>query len=148
MSLTICVDASFVIKLVTDEPHSDRADELWKAWLEADAEIVAPELLPFEVTSVIRKKVQRGVVTPEDGAVAFDAFWEVLTSVALVPPNRLCARAWELASRYHQPNLYDAYYVALAEQLECALWTADDHLRRAMPDLAAHIASLADTKTG
>ncbi len=37
---------------------------------------------------------------------------------------------------------YDAYYVALAESLDCPLWTADDHLLRVMPGHASRILSL------
>ena len=38
----VCVDASFALKLVLDEPESARVSELWAAWIEAGVAIVAP----------------------------------------------------------------------------------------------------------
>lgn len=34
-------------------------------------------------------------------------------------------RAIELAGRFRQRAVYDAHYLALAEDLDCELWTAD-----------------------
>ncbi len=52
----VAVDASFLLKLFLPEDRSDQAEELWKAWVENHAEIVAPTLIVFEVSSVIRNK--------------------------------------------------------------------------------------------
>ncbi len=55
----MAVDASFLLKLFLPEDRSDQAEELWKAWVGDHAEIVAPTLIVFEVSSVIRNKVFR-----------------------------------------------------------------------------------------
>jgi predicted nucleic acid-binding protein len=145
-STPVCVDASFVVKLLAPEANSERAERLWVGWLEDGVPIVAPVLLAFEVTSALRKQVQRGLIAPERGREAVETFMALAGSLELVGPEGLHRRAWQLASENHQPNLYDSYYVALAERFACPLWSADDHLRRAMPALAGRIASLADER--
>jgi predicted nucleic acid-binding protein len=140
----VCVDASFVVKILVPEQHSDRADALWAGWLETGIQIVAPSLLAFEVPSVIRKKVQRGLISAERGRQALDAFVALSEYVELIAPDLLHLAAWELASQHNQPNLYDSYYIALAQSLECRLYSADDHLCRTMPDARQLIVSLSE----
>jgi predicted nucleic acid-binding protein len=145
MSLApVCVDASFVVKLLAPEANSERAERLWAGWLEHGVQIFAPVLLAFEVPSALRKKVQRGLLTQERGREALDTFAALAGSLELISPEGLHGRAWERASENRQPNLYDSYYVALAELLDCRLYSADDRLRRAMPALAGTIAALTD----
>jgi predicted nucleic acid-binding protein len=131
-----------MVKLVLPEADSERAETLWTGWHASEVTVYAPALMPFEVTSAIRKHVQRGLVTAEHGASAVEAFSALGHGIVLAPAEDLHARAWALAAHYQRPNLYDAYYVALAESLGCPLWSADDHLRRVMPDHTARIAPL------
>lgn len=119
-----------------------RGEEAWEGWLTAGAAVCAPAPMPFEATSAIRKHVQRGLITVERGAAAVEAFSALVQGVALAPVDDLHAAAWSLAVRYDRPNLYDACYVALAERLDCLLWSADDHLRRVMPGHADRIVAL------
>ena len=37
-------------------------------------------------------------------------------------------RAWEIASEFQFPTVYDATYLALAELSQCEFWTADEKL--------------------
>ena len=130
MNLQVCVDASVALKLVLDEIDSDAAQALWQSWVDADIEIFAPEHLAFEATSVIRNHVQRGLISPEAGRQAFDVLHA--QAVTLVPSSRLNVWAWELAGQFQRPTAYDAYYLALAEALDCQLWTADLRLVNAV----------------
>ena len=141
-SLSVCVDASFMVKLVLPEVDSQRAEALWSEWLTTGTVIHAPALMPFEAAAAIRKHVQRGLITAERGEMAVEAFSGFSQEINLQPAQSLHAGAWTLAMRYSRPNLYDAYYVALAESLDCPLWTADDHLLRVMPGHASRILSL------
>jgi len=88
-------------------------------------EIVAPPLLAFEGTSVIRNKVHRGLVPPEEGELMFEAF--LAQGVKLLYPEGLHRIAWELAIKFDRPAAYDSHYLALAKMLSCKLWTGDYH---------------------
>jgi len=126
MNLLACADASLVIKLIVAEPDSDQALRLWQSWLQACQTICAPQLLTYEVASSLRRRVWRGMLTPQEAASALEDF--LALDVTLTDPVGLGKRALELADRFHRPNAYDAHYLALAEMLGCDLWTADEKL--------------------
>lgn len=67
----VCVDASLALKLVLLEDDSDRAEALWANWITQDITVIAPYLLAYEVSSVIRNKIYCGKITSEDGDLAF-----------------------------------------------------------------------------
>jgi len=125
----VVVDASLVLKLVLPEPYSETAQTLWMAWIASDIEICAPCHLEFETVSVIRNRVYRNLLTAEQGAAAYHALLE--HEITLMHPEGLHERAWQFAETYHRPTAYDAYYLALADELDCEFWTADDRLIRA-----------------
>ena len=132
MSLWVCVDASVLLKLVVAEPDSDLADALWRSWIRERKLPVAPPLLPFEITSVLRKHVYRGTLHLEEGR---EALTKALSfDVMIVRPPRLHRAAWDMATRLNLPAAYDAYYLALAEMLGCEFWTADKKLRNMVKD--------------
>ena len=125
----ICVDASFVLKLLLDEPDSPQAVEQWAEWIASDCEIVAPFHLVFEVVSVLRNNVYRKVITPESGSKSLAAF--LAQDIALLHPDSLIEQGWRIAERFNRPTVYDAMYLALGELLECEVWTADRRLYNA-----------------
>ena len=130
MTLLVCVDASFVLKLFLEEPDSDQVQALWAQWLADDNRILAPYHLVFEVISVIRNYVYRGKISTEAGRAAVEAF--TVQDIELIPPESLCIRAWELAEQFSRPTAYDSFYLAAAEYVGCDLWTADGRLYRAV----------------
>jgi predicted nucleic acid-binding protein len=58
----IVVDASVAAKWILAEPHSDRAEALYNATLQAGEPIVAPGLLLFEITNILRRRMVRFLV--------------------------------------------------------------------------------------
>ena len=132
MKSQVCVDASLALKLVIAEEDSPLAHALWDTWVEEGVEIVSPPLLAFEGISVIRSKVHRGLVPPDEGELMFKAFRA--QRVKLLYPEGLHERAWEMANRFHRPQAYDSHYLALAEMLGCELWTADERLYNAVKE--------------
>jgi predicted nucleic acid-binding protein len=93
--------------------------------------------LRYEVVAVSRKAVYQGRVTSEEGLRARDRLLSY--PIELYFDDDLLKRSYELATAYNRPTAYDAQYLALAERLECAFWTADERLFNAVKDRSSHI---------
>ncbi len=133
----VCVDANVLIALVTAERFSRPALALWERLLQEGRQPTAPALLRYEVTSALRRKVVHGAMEPDD---ARKALQEVLAlDIHYVDSPDLSLWAFELAARFRRPAAYDAHYLALAEHLNCPLWTADERLYNAVRADFPHI---------
>ena len=128
----VCVDASFALKLILPESDSERAEALWQSWLDAHTEIIAPVLFVYETSSVLRNRVHRKDLTTEEGEEALTFFIEL--AVSYLHPPELRQLAWQLATQFHRPTVYDSFYLALAQISACPLWTADRRLYNAVKD--------------
>jgi predicted nucleic acid-binding protein len=130
MKSQICIDASLIIALVIPERFSRLALSFWQKWTLDDSQIVAPSLLRYEVTSALYRKAYQKQVSSADSLAALEQFLalDIITS----DPPGLPLRATELARQFNRPNTYDAHYMALAEQLSCPFWTADERLYNAV----------------
>lgn len=128
----VCVDAGLLLKLVLNEPDSERAEALFSRWHALGVRLIAPVFCPVEVDSVIRQKTARpaaqGGLTEEQADLAFTAVQAIPLTVLMDEGQR--QRAWELAKVLGLPTVYDAHYLALAELRRCEFWTADDRLYR------------------
>jgi predicted nucleic acid-binding protein len=114
----VVVDASVLATALGDDgDDGDSARERLRG-----EELVAPEIVDLEVTSVWR----RTLTDKRRAALALAD----LTDLPLrrAPHLPLLPRCWELR---HNLTPYDAAYVALAEALDVALVTADSRLSRA-----------------
>lgn len=97
------------------------------SWIARDELLVAPTLLSYEVTSIFRKAVARGLMTTDEAAdaveklLAADVHW-------VAPSTALNRRALEWAERLGQWVAHDAAYLAVAESAGVDLWTTDGRL--------------------
>jgi predicted nucleic acid-binding protein len=128
MRNVVVVDASIAIKWVLEESDSDRAEDLLTEWNDKGISIYAPNLLVYEITNVLYRKVRKGEIT-------LDRAKEALADISLAEIDfdfsidfALSTRAMELANHFSLPATYDSHYLALAERKECELWTADTRL--------------------
>lgn len=126
----ICVDASLVAKWLFPEEHSERALALVAASVQAGRRIVAPTLLPIEVTNIIRQRVLREGLNLSEATRLLEQYYAF--SITISAPETLSERALALADAHNLPAVYDAHYVALAQLLGCELWTSDRRLLRAL----------------
>lgn len=92
----------------------------------ASEQLHVPHLADSEIASGLRRRVAAGRMDPEAGWTALDT-WRRL-GMTRHPVSGLLDRVWQLRDNV---SAYDAAYVALAEQLGCALLTADARLGRA-----------------
>ena len=119
--MTVCPDASLILKCLTFEPGTDAA----LAWRDAhlDDEMVAPSFFFAEVASTLKKKVGRRELTDDDGQEALDALESV--NIRLISGFGLIRIAFHMAVELGQSTVYDTVYLAVAEAEQCDLWTAD-----------------------
>ncbi len=92
----------------------------------AEETLAVPHLVDAEIAHTLRRHVIRAVISADAATDALRG-WTGL-GIMRFPVVGLLARVWELRENL---SPYDASYVALAEQLECPLVTADARLGRA-----------------
>jgi predicted nucleic acid-binding protein len=126
----VCVDASIIISLVTSETQSQKALELWTKWMQEDTHVVAPSLLNYEITSALRRKVARGIMSYEDARRSLEVFSSL--DIEFLDQPDLTLRAYDIAFRFNLPTAYDAFYLAVSEMLECEFLTSDERLYNAV----------------
>jgi len=61
------------LKLFLPEDSSDQVEHQWRNWIENSIEVIAPTLIVFEVPSVLRNKVFRGILNDVDAT--YDCFY-------------------------------------------------------------------------
>ncbi|MBP2295379.1 type II toxin-antitoxin system VapC family toxin [Azospirillum rugosum] len=115
------LDASVAVRWFFPEEGREAALDL----LRTSSFLYAPDLLVSEACNVAWKKVRLGQATPDQ---AIDVAKRLRTFFAeLIPSQALAPRAVEIALDLGHP-VYDAFYVALAEQRSLTLITADRRL--------------------
>lgn len=99
--------------------------DLARLRLGQDPSLHAPHLVDLEVLSVLRKQSAVGDLDARRIRLALDDLDDL--QLLRYPHLPFSRRIWELRNTL---TPYDAAYVALAEQLECVLITADRQLLR------------------
>lgn len=119
----VVVDASAVLMLLADQGDGGReiAEQL------RDAQLFAPQLLPFEVWNVLRRWRASGRMTPAEADERREAF--AMLPIELWPTGAIAEVAWAHTGKL---SAYDASYVALAEALGAKLVTVDQRLLNAL----------------
>jgi len=131
MPKPLVIDASFAFRLLVPGPQQDSFRSQGARWLRDGYELYAPTLWLYEMTSALCKVVRFGELTPEEGERAL-ALAQAL-GIFLVSPDDTQARsAFEWTLRLGRTAAYDSFYLALAQTLQCELWTADRHLHNAV----------------
>lgn len=116
------LDASAAVALLADGGPTGQ-------WVEATirgATLFAPELMPFEVSNILRRHALAGILNASDAALTHTDL--VALPVDLYPYTALAERVWQLRANV---TAYDASYVALAELIAAPLVTLDAKLAAA-----------------
>ncbi len=119
------LDTSVVVDMLLGSGVARAGTEL----LEHGGPAAAPDVLPFEVLAVLRRLALREGANVPRLAGAVSDLGDV--SVDLFPALPLRTRAWALRDNF---TVADALFVALAEQLDAPLATADRRLAAAASD--------------
>ena len=90
-----------------------------------------------EVTNALHRRVIKDQLSLESASELLDNL--IGMNIELYETPQLHHRALELASQLQQGAAYDSHYLALAETLDCELWTADERFHRVAESLAPNI---------
>lgn len=119
----IVIDASILANVVGDDGADGRYA---RAELREVGDLAAPDLVDVETVAVLRKRWLAQKISGTRFATAVTDLGDM--DLDRYPTLRFMRRAWELRANV---TAYDAAYVALAEVLDCPLWTADERLAKA-----------------
>jgi predicted nucleic acid-binding protein len=134
------LDSSIAVKWVIAEADTPAAVQLRDDFVGGVHELISPDCFPLEVAHAIVKAERQGRIKAGDGALFLT---DILTTLPdLRPSMPLLARAFMTATAARM-GVYDCLYVALAEQEQCDLVTADDRLIRNLGPQFRFIKSLA-----
>ena len=122
----VVVDASAAMAfLAGDEAWLDR----WRAWTEADAQVLVPPHFPAEVANALLRGARLAAI---DASARLTRLYATGIGVADRGLSGLLG-AIELAER-HRLSVYDALYLDLVLDVEAELATLDGDLARAAAD--------------
>lgn len=125
--MTVVVDANLLASQALPLPYGDLAIQRLVLWQTSEELLLAPMLMVYELTTIMRKAVTAGWLSD---VAAADRLSEILrVGPRLIPPDDYLNReALRWAKRIGQNKAYDAHYLALADRESAALWTADRRL--------------------
>ena len=120
--MTVVVDSSVILAALVDSAREGS----WAETIVERESLFAPELLFAETTNALRRLEREGRISTSDVKGALDDLLGL--QVTLYPFSPYSDRVWAL--RFNL-TAYDAWYVAMAEALDCPLATLDLRLARA-----------------
>ncbi len=130
MPNSVCLDASFVIRLLSSEAPDALALRWWRQAMGQGVAFYAPPLLYFEVTNALYQYVRHRLLSPQTANALLEQAQAL--DIRLYMDPALHQAALQTAHRLKLPATYDAHYVALAQRLGAELWTADQRLARTL----------------
>ena len=124
------IDAIVVLRgFFPDEEGHAEAQAIIRAYAQGEMELLAPTLLPYEVTNAVLQAVKRNRISLDKGLEILATFRGLGIPMMEVPWQR----SLELAHTYDR-SAYDGAYLALAEETGGGLVTGDRRLYNAVKD--------------
>ncbi len=120
--MTVVVDASVLVAALVDSGR----EGVWAESAMAEGSLAGPELVLAEVSNILRRLERIGEISRLEANSAHRDLLRL--DLDLFPFAPFADRVWALRSNL---TSYDAWYVALAEALDCPLVTLDRKLDRA-----------------
>ena len=120
--MTVVVDASVLVAALVDSGR----EGTWAESAVAEGSLAGPELVLAEASNVLRRLERAGAISCLEANSAHRDLLRL--DLELFPFAPFADRVWALRSNL---TSYDAWYVALAEVLDCPLVTIDRKLGHA-----------------
>ncbi|NJK58216.1 MAG: type II toxin-antitoxin system VapC family toxin [Pleurocapsa sp. SU_5_0] len=126
MPKVICVDANFIVRLLSDPPNALSYSNLWRQWKSSGDRIIAPTIFCYEVTNVFHRMSLAGQILPEVAEQLLEDAFNL--EIILYGDRDLHKRAFALARTLNLSAAYDAHYLALSERFDAEFYTSDKRL--------------------
>ena len=130
------------VQWLVTEQDSLTAIALSHSWYSERLQPVAPSLMAIEVANALYRRVARRELSVSGAAQLMENL--LASGVELRESSHLLSRTLELALQLGQSAVYDSHYMALAESLNCDLWTADERFFRAASPVTPNIHRLSE----
>ena len=127
--MSYVVDASVVVATLVEETFSADASRI----VGTGVPLHAPNLIATELGNAIWKLFRRGLLSRADVDVTVHGFRAL--GVVMHSRNDLLERAIDIATA-HDRTMYDSMYLALADDLDLQLITADRKLHNAIATIS------------
>ncbi len=121
-----CVDANFVVKLVTNPSETSPYLILWDQWEQNQTQIISPTLLCYEVTNVFHRMRRAGQLLDAEAQQSLNNALNL--PIRFYGDRQLHQQAVEIAQQFNLPAAYDAHYLALAQRFQADFYTGDKRL--------------------
>jgi predicted nucleic acid-binding protein len=124
------VDACVAVKWFLKEEYDQEAGQILNDFADGKIELIAPDIIVSEVGNVLWKRSTiRPSITTTEASVSYRDFLGL--GINVHPCTTLASAAMRIAVAERR-SVYDAMYMALAEQMACDLITADEKLYSAV----------------
>lgn len=131
------IDASATLGLFLRLPYSEKVDHWMQAWEAEQAGMAVPTLWEYECLTGLRRAVTLKLIPSEEAGQMMDDLLS-LEFQRVAPTLELHRAALLWAERIGQSKVYDAQYLALAENLSAEFWTADQRLFHSLQGLGVN----------
>jgi len=121
--MPIVVDASVVVKWFVEEENSDKAIKIRDKYIEGEIELIAPEIINFEVLNALYYKKLFSESELKEISEALDSYSFSLYSLK----GEYAEKTIEVALK-NNITIYDASYIALSIIKNTYMYTADEKL--------------------
>ena len=129
----LVLDASFSMPLFVADPRRPQIVATVRKLREEGHTFLAPTLWMYEITSTVQKLCHFGHISASEAESALALMADFAIELAQ-PDFRLARRALDWSRRLNRASAYDSFYLALAEERGCDLWTADSRLANAVKE--------------
>jgi predicted nucleic acid-binding protein len=142
----VVVDASLAVKWVLKEPHAEQGLALAEEWAVARTRPSAPCLLLVEATNVLHRRAMLGHISFSQARQLLAGLLDMGIEIRESP--QIHFRAMELDQELQRPAVYDTHYLALADILDCDLWTADERFFNSVKKRQPRLRWLGEFRSG
>lgn len=144
MTSYVVIDAGVAFKLLVLNPAREGIKLLTRQWMEQGLTLCAPALWLYELTSIFTRMVHFGELDEEDAHAGL-ILAAGLGIQLMQPGEEQASRAFAWTRCLNRAAANDSFYLALAEELDCDLWTVDQRLASAVNQPWVRLVAVAQT---